>query len=208
MALTTTTLSSAVAVNDNSIAVASATGFAAGNPILIDQEVLKVAQSYVSGTTIPVLRGQDGSVTAAHKSSANAVMFLASDESGPSPQTVTQWPNVRARRLVSISATGAIPLPNPGEDLDVLLNGTSVIAGTLANPTKDLDGCRLTVIGNGKAAHTLTYTAGLGNGGANLDVNTWAAGAQIAMQLIAANGIWVPFGVMAGTLTNITITAS
>jgi hypothetical protein len=80
VSLTTTTLSSAVAVTDNSIVVGSATGFSANNYILVDQEVMRVVQTYVSGTTIGVLRGQNGSATAAHVSSANVVTFLGSDE--------------------------------------------------------------------------------------------------------------------------------
>lgn len=191
MALTTTTLSSAVAVTDNSIVVASATGFAAGNFVLIDQEMLKVAQSYVSGTTIPVLRGQDGSVTAAHKASANAVTFLASDESGPTAPTVTQFPGVRARTLTSYSAAGAISLPAPGSDAVAVINGTGALAMTLANPTKDMDGSMLYVIANGKAAHTVTYTAGVGNGGSSMDVGTYNATEATGCALVACNGFWV-----------------
>jgi hypothetical protein len=80
MALTTTTLSSAVAQSDVSIVVASATGFAAGNLVLVDGEQMQVAKNYVSGTTIPVQRGIDGTVQTTHKVSANVVTFLASDQ--------------------------------------------------------------------------------------------------------------------------------
>ena len=110
MALTTTTLSSAVAVNDTSIVVASATGFAAGNLILIDQEVMQVAKNYVSGTTIPVLRGLDGTATAIHKASANVTTYLGTDQAGPVEQTVTQYPTQRGRDVLSYSAAGAITL--------------------------------------------------------------------------------------------------
>lgn len=204
MALTTTTLSSAVAANDNSIVVASATGFAAGNFILVDQEVMQVQGSYVSGTTIPVKRGQDGSVTAAHKASANCNVFLASDESGASPQTVVQWPNVRARRMLSYSAAGAISLPNPGEDMIAVINGTGALAMTLASPTKDMDGCELKLIANGKAAHTVTYTVGLGNGGASFDVGTFSASLQGGCTLTAVNGFWVLTGAGIATATGAT----
>src|SRR3990172_1244256 len=68
MALTRTTLSSAVGVDDTSIVVASATGFATGRLLRIDQEFLQVAQSYNgTATTIPVLRGREGSLTSAHR---------------------------------------------------------------------------------------------------------------------------------------------
>lgn len=199
MALTTTTLSSAVAVTDNSIVVASATGFAAGSQVIIDGENMQVQQGYSSGTTIPVLRGRDGTVTAAHKSSANVTVELASDLPGPVPFTTVQWPSVRARTITSYSAAGAIALPGVGSDATAIINGTGALAMTLANPTKDLDGCRLLICGNGKAAHTVTYTAGLGNGGSSLDVGTAASGNQCAFELVAANGFWCYIGLPSAT---------
>jgi len=79
MALATTTLSVAVALTDTSIVVASATSVAAGRLVLVDQEMMKVMQSYVSGTTVPVQRGIDGSATVAHKITANVTHGAATD---------------------------------------------------------------------------------------------------------------------------------
>jgi hypothetical protein len=198
MSLNTTTVTSAVGQTDTSIVVSSATGAAAGTLLVIDQEVMKIAQSYSSGTTIPVLRGQDGSVQTSHKASANVTFFLASDEA-IAATNVVQFPKVRGRDLLSYSASGAITLPTPGNDMVAILNGTSALAMTLANPTKDLDGCFLYVVGNGKAAHTITYTAGIGNGGTSLDVGTAATGNQCAAMFVAANGIWVHVGLPSAT---------
>lgn len=208
MALTPTTLSSAVLVTDNSIVVASATGVSAGMFFILDQEVGVVAKSYVSGTTIPAYRGQNGSVTAAHASGANVVFFLGSDESAQAAQTAVQWPIAgRGRTVASYSAAGAIALPAPGSDAVAILNGTTALAMTLANPTKDMDGCVLTVVGNGKAAHTITYAAGLGNAGSGLDVGTFATGGQLSQAFIAANGIWCGYpSIFGGTQTANTVT--
>jgi len=208
MALTTTTLSSAVVVTDNTLVVASATGAAAGTLVLIDQEQMQIVQSYVSGTTIPVVRGQGGTATAAHPATANVTFFLASDEVTQAPQTGTQWPVAgRGRVVTSYSAAGAITLPSPGADAVAILNGTSALAMTLANPTKDMDGCILHVVGNGKAAHTITYTAGLGNAGSGLDVGTFATGAQLSQSFVAANGIWCGLpSIFGGTQTANTVT--
>lgn len=198
----TTTLSAAVGVNDVSIVVASATSFVAGAFVRVDQELMKIGSSYVSGTTIPVQRGQDGTVTAAHKVTANVTANLGSDfttEGGNAAQTFTQYPGVRSRLITSITASGAIPIQPPGSDQVVMLNGTSVIAATLANPTKDMDGDILYVIGNGKAAHTITYTAGLGNGGSSLDVGTAAGGNLCAVQFMACGGFWVHVGLPSAT---------
>jgi len=209
LALTTTTLASAVAITDVSIVVASATGFAAGNFVLIDQEVMKVAQNYLSGTTIPVLRGQDGSQTTTHKASTNVITGVGSDET-MNAQQVVQFPETRARDILSYSAAGAITLPIPGTDMVAVINGTGALAMTLAAPTKDMDGSIMTVIGNGKAAHTLSLPAGvgLGAGGSGVDVGTFAAGAQQAVVLMAANGVWVPYPSFFGgtSLANITVT--
>jgi hypothetical protein len=205
MALATTTLSSAVAVTDKSIVVASATSMAAGRFLLVDQEVMKVTQDYVSGTTVNVLRGVDGTVTAAHKSSANVTHGLASDFAVPTPQTVITYPNQRAKQLISLSATATLTLPAAGSDLIVVLNGTSVIALTIPVPTKDMDGTELTIVSNGAAAHTLTFTGGLSGAGSNYDVITVNATAPAAFKFVACNALWFVFcgPAMGGTVTNI-----
>lgn len=192
MALTTTTLSSAVAVTDTTIVVASATGFAAGSVIRIDDETLYVTKAYVSGTTINVTRGEDGTVTAVHPVTANVTVGLATDFSTPGPggPTVTQQAQ-KDRVLVSYSASGAIAIPAANVDTVACLNGTGALAMTLANPTKDMDGTILYIIANGKAAHTVTYTAGVGNGGATMDVGTFNATEATGCALMAMNGFWI-----------------
>ena len=73
---------------------------------------------------------------------------------------------------------------------------------TLANPSTAQDGDLLIVVGNGKAAHTITYTAGLGNGGSGLDVLTFDTNALCSTAFIACGGYWVPFpSPLSGTLT-------
>lgn len=206
MALTTTTLSSAATSTATSIVVASATGFSAGNLILVDGEFMQVSKSYVSGTTIPVQRGLDGTVQAAHVASANVTTGLASDFALPAPQAAVTEPQTLTKGLTSYSASGAISF-GATEWTIAVLNGTSALAMTLANPTKDQDGKILTIVGNGKAAHTVTYTAGLGNAGSAYDVGTFTSGGQCSQTLIACNAIWMPLhSPQAGTLTNIAVT--
>jgi hypothetical protein len=192
MALTTTTLSSAVVVTDNTIAVTSATGFAAGNMIIVDQEVMKVVQTYVSGTTIGVIRGQNGTVTAAHPTSANITTGLGSDFADASAMTTNTYPTVKARTIVSYSTSGAIALPAAGSDTVAVLNGTSTLTMTLALPTKDMDGTMLWIFSNGKGAHTVNVTtAGLGNGGTTMDVGTYNTTEATGCALMALNGFWL-----------------
>jgi hypothetical protein len=69
-----------------------------------------------------------------------------------------------------------------------------------------MDGCMLTIASNGKAAHTVTYSAGLGNAGAGYTVATFTTGAQQVLALMALNGIWCQAqSQFSGTLTAILI---
>lgn len=211
MAFTTTTLSGAVVIDQNTISVTSATGFSAGLLVKVDDEYMEVTSDYVSGTSIGVLRGREGTATKAHATGANATVGLASDFIAGDPQTTSLAPiAARARPIKSYSASGALDLPTPGNDLVAVLNGTSVRAMTLAIPTKDMDGCELIIIGNGKAAHTVTLATAIGNAGAGYTVLTFAAGGQVGVRFIAANGIWVAPGApaIAGTATNLLATIS
>ena len=205
MALATTTLSSAVSVTDNTIVVASATSVAAGRMVLVDQEMMKVIQSYVSGTTVGVLRGQDGSVTAAHKVTANVTHGTAADFANPTPFALVTYPTIRARQLISITATSTLTLPSGGSDLDVVLNGTAAITLTIPVPTKDMDGTRLTIFSNGVAQHLLTFTGGLSGAGSSYDVVTINATAPAAFGFVACNALWMSIcgAAISGTTTAI-----
>ena len=195
MALATTTLSAAVSITDNVIVVASATSLAAGRIIKIDGEYLKINQAYTSGTTVGVTRGQEGSVTAAHQSGANVMTALASDLAA-APASVNESVLNAGQMSVtttSYSAAGAIAF-GLSQWTVAIINGTAALAMTIANPTKDQDGCYLHIVANGKAAHTVTYTAGLGNGGASFDVGTFSATLAMSSLLVACNGFWVSVG--------------
>ena len=206
MALATTTLAAAVAVDDTSIVVASATSFDSGRLVLVDQEVMQVAQNYTSGTTVSVLRGVNGTATVTHVITSNVTHGDAADFSTPASQEIVGYQASRATVVSSITATGTLTLPAAGTDMRVILNGTSVIALTVPVPTKDMDGTVLMIIGNGVAAHTLTFTGGLSGAGTSYDVITTNSAAPIAMQAVAANGLWNSFVAtpMSGTVTNIT----
>jgi hypothetical protein len=205
MALATTTLSSAVAVTDSSIVVASATSVAAGRIVLIDGEFLQVAQDYVSGTTVNVLRGQNGTVTAAHVASANVTHGAAADFAVAAPGTANLRPGVIPFTTTSYSAAGAVAFGG-AQWTTAIINGTSALAMTLADPDSSQDGYILAIVGNGKAAHTVTYTAGLGDAGSGYDVGTFDGSGQCSMLLVAANSTWVPLpSPFSGTLTAIDV---
>ena len=81
------------------------------------------------------------------------------------------------------------------------INGTGALAMTVAAPTAAIRGSKLTIVGNGKAAHTVTFATGLGAVGATADVATFAAGQQQAIEVIAAGVAWQPSANVAGAAT-------
>ena len=211
MALTTTTLAAACSVNDKTITVASATGFAAGNLVKVDEEFFKVTTGYTSGVIIPVTRGLNGTAVVAHVSGANATTGLASDFATPNATVSVAYAlSARRRKVVNYSAAGAIALPTAGEDVIAIIDGTSALAMTIAAPTKDIDGSILYVAGNGAANHTITFTGGLSGAGTSYDVITVNATAPIVVMAMAINGLWNSMVAtpMAGTVTNITGTVA
>lgn len=205
MALARTTLTSACLATDTSIVVAAATGFAAGAQVLLDGERMHVSTAYVAGAlTAPVIRGEGGTIVSAHPVTASVVVGSAADwTANPAAQTVVQYPiGGRARTETSYSASGAIALPTPGADALAILNGTSVLVMTLAVPTKDMDGSVLTIIGNGKAAHTVTVAgAGFGAASTGYTVVTFNSGGTEGFVTMAMNELWVLLSPMTGTLT-------
>lgn len=219
MALTNATLASACGASDTTIVLSASTGVVARAMIEIDGEIMQVSQIYTTagnGVNVPVLRGQNGGYAYAHPSGAKVRLGLASDTEWGSQvaQTVVQYPIATpARQRTSYSASGAITLPQPGNDMVAFLNGTSVLAMTVADPATALDGSFLWIVANGIAAHTITFASGIGGTGASgsYDVVTVNASGPVALgPYIASGGYWnaavaVP---MAGTVTNITATVS
>lgn len=212
MAINTTTLTSAIGLTDQVINVSSATGFAAGDFVKVDEEFMQVQQVYTSGTAIPVLRAKNGTAQVTHQTSANVVVGLGSDFTGPSATTVVSYGlSARRRKVISYSASGALDLPLAGEDIVWILNGTSTLSMTLAVPGTDLDGAVGTMIGNGKSASAVAVsgTTGIGGGGSGYENITFQNGAQVAVQFMACNGVWVLIGSpVTGTTTKIDIAVS
>jgi hypothetical protein len=186
MAQTTTTISAAVGATDLTIPVTSATGFAAGNYLRLDNEFMVV--SSVSGTNISVrARGDKGSGAVAHNILAIANTGLDSDLAvqpmGQSAQVDPQFPTI-----VTYSAAGAIAIPV--QNTMVVLNGGAARAMTLAGPGKDQDGLTLTVLNASAFAHTVTYTAGFYGDTTSSDVITFAAKAGASFICVARGGTW------------------
>jgi hypothetical protein len=153
------------------------------------------------------VRGQDGTAVQAHAITAGVVVGPGSDWTANALQTSVQFPIAgRPRTLTSYGAAGAIAFPTNGVDAVAVINGTSALAMTLAVPTVDLDGSILTIIGNGKAAHTVTIAGGIGAASTGYTVATFITGSQQSLQFMACNGVWVQLpSLMSGTLTALLI---
>lgn len=212
MALSATTLTSACAATDTSIVVASASGFAPGNLVKVDQEFMRVSKAYVSGLTILLDgRGLNGGVVSAHPVTSNVTTSATvTDFASAVAANVVAYPiSSPSRQIVSYTADGAITLPTPGNDMVAVLNGTTQWDMTLAPPTKDMDGSILTIIGNGKSAHTVTVAGGIGLASTGYTILTFDTGGQCAVNLMACGIAWIPLGSpLSGTLTAVDVAVS
>jgi hypothetical protein len=208
---TLTTLSAAQGLNDQSALLASLSGVVSGGWLLIDGEAEKVIGTVPAAATTPVqvLRGQEATFNQAHPISAQVKVCTGSTAlsagdfgatSAPGALTIP-IPPIPVTERRSYSAAGAITLPSIGNHMIAELNGVAALAMTLANPSIAQDGSRLVISGNGQAAHTVTYTAGLGNVGATADVLTYAAGQAQSVELIASGGFWQNTSIVAGAAT-------
>lgn len=210
MALVTPTLSAAASISDTTFTVSASTSIAAGNIWRCDGESGTVTSAYVSGSTsVPVVRAQGGTAAQAHPSGANISFGVASDTAWGSVGTavvVPYPPAGRTRSILSYSATGAITLPDPGTDMVAIINGTTGVAMTVADPGKQLDGSKLDIMSNGAATTTtVTFAGGLNGAGSSYDVVTFNTGAPVLLSVTAVNGKWmIPCcPAMTGTVTNL-----
>jgi hypothetical protein len=162
--------------------------------VLVDGEEMKVTRAYVpASTSVPVLRAQGGTSAYAHPITAGFVFGIASDFTAQAAQASAQF--LYAGRPIikrSYSASGAIDLPNPGSNMIADLNAVSstVLAMTVASPTKEMDGCELTIVSHtGTGAHTITFADGLNGAGANYVKYTFPANANM-FTVKAFNSFW------------------
>ena len=200
MAFTLTTLSAACGANDVTVTLTSLTNLLPGSLIAVDKEFMRVIGAIPASATTPVnvKRGEESSAQVAHPTAAQVKIGLtqtnltAADWTQPEggAASLALIPTAWSRQFASYSAAGAITLPSVGCDMYAEINGTAALAMTLANPSIGTDGSLLIISGNGKAAHTVTYTAGLGNVGATADVITFAAAQAQGIILVSSGGFW------------------
>lgn len=169
MALTATTIATAIDAVTNYITITTATSFVAGQYARIDNEYVKVQG--VSGTNLTVMRGVQGTQAVAHKALADCVTGLNTDfpiEMFPIPGSYTY------------SVDGAITVA-PG--LHKMIKATAA-AMTLAAPTRAQEGIELMIVALTGAAHVVTGVFSTG-----FTTLTYSAVGDTAT-LVAVEGTW------------------
>lgn len=208
MALVNTTLAAAKPASAKQLVVSSATGFAIGYIARIGDEQYQVSKGYVAGSTIvPFNVEKGGTVAVDHPSGAQVTVGSAQDwAQQTAPQTTPQFPIAgRARVINEYSADGAISLPPAGGDALAVISGTAHTGMTLAVPTKDLNGSRLTIMDLTAAAHVVTVAGGLG--GSAIVTLTFDASGRAVIDLIAYNELWYCMA-LSGTTTGFDVALS
>jgi hypothetical protein len=184
MALTATTLAGGINAHATTLQVTSATGFVVGQPIRVDNELMKIQT--VDGVSIGVFRGIKGTKALAHGNLADAV-------TGPWVDfPVEMFPIAGS---YSYGANGAITVA-PG--LHKIIKATSC-ALTLAAPTTAQEGIVLTIVSlNTVSTHTVTVTAGFGGLGASFDVASFTVIGD-TLTIMAVDGKWMQLAVYGNT---------
>jgi len=199
MALTNTTLASPIALNDVSIRVTSATGFADQQMIRVDNEFMAQAGP-ANGVLIQVRRGLEGTAVVAHGVLADVVTGLTGDFPAPRAGSPVQVPPMLTGRN-SIGADATIATSDlPKGELTYVITKATACAITLGAPSKAQNGLLVTFRSSTAAAHTVTLAAGFYGDAGSSDIATFAAKVGASMTIEANAGTW---GVIA--LANVTI---
>jgi hypothetical protein len=208
MALANTTLGAAKAASDTFLKVASATGFAPGSLVRIGDESYQVGKGYVAASLIvPVGLEKGGTVAKDHAVGAQVTVGTQLDwATQTAPQANSSFPIAgRARIITEYAADGAIALPPAGNDALAVIVGTAHTGMTLAAPTKDLNGCKLGILGLTGAAHVITLASGFGGG--TLNTATFDTSGVCFFEVIAYNEQWYSQN-YSGTLTSFDVALS
>jgi hypothetical protein len=190
MALVNTTLASAASAGATSISVTSATGFAVGQVIRVDNEYM-VQSAAASGTVIPVRRGLEGTAQVAHGILGDVATGLSSDFPAAPAGAVVPLPSAGGQGRATIGADVTLATADlPVGNTTYVITKASACAITLEAPSKAANGLQLTFRSASAFAHTVTYTAGFLGGTTASDIATFAASVGASMTIEANGGTW------------------
>lgn len=199
MAITTTTLSGAATNTDTNVGLTSVTNVPTPNNqtgtvtwLLVDQEFMLVSAAAL-GTSVPVVRGYNGTASQPHTNGSLVLIGLPSDFS---PNIYYGLQAMFAKQILGRSTQEAINLTGSADAIDATQGGfyeiktAGVDAMTLAAPAAAAEGIIISIVSDTLFAHTLTATALLANGTALKTTATYPAFRGAFLQLRASNGIW------------------
>jgi hypothetical protein len=184
MAAVSTTLAAPCAASDTKVNVASTAGFAVGNVVLVENELMQQTAA-AAGTIVPVRRGLDGTVQGAHATGAFVATGVGSDFPGPAPgQEVVYSPAApdgmqAGWGYFTYSTAGAIPIVSGVHTI----NGGGATAMTIGAPSVAQEGAELEIISKNLHANTIVATpAYLGAGGAT--ATAAATGGNLRLKVV------------------------
>lgn len=196
MALTATSVATAMAANSLTLNATSATGATVGGFARVDGEFMLI--SAINGTQISVFqRGYNGSTAVAHNVLAPVVFGLLSDLSTLGVAE-TLPVNFLLEDYVGIGANGAIPVPNRNTTY-IIMKGSALASSTFADPSTSQDGLEVTFIGGTDFAHVITtVSVHDGTTGAHTTLTSPAfIGGSLTLKaskgkwMVKSNNLWV-----------------
>ncbi len=173
MALASTTIAAAITAEATQFNVTSATGFAAGNWLRVNDEFMYVHA--ISSTTVTVQRGRLGTLARAHGILSIAVTGLPSEFADAAEYTP---------RMYTYGSAAPAITPRPGIHRFAYAGAT---AATLAAPAYDMEGQELTFVSTNAQAHVITLDSGYFNGATN-NIATWGGAIGDVLKVIVIGG--------------------
>ncbi len=207
MALAETTLSLAKAANQTFLSIATTTGMVRGKMMMIDNELFRVS-SDASGTSVPVLCGQDGTAVAAHISGAQVFWGDPADfPSAPTGEEVQIPYSPTVTHITYNTSTGGtlvIPVTKGGVFVNML--GTVTTAQLIADPTLAQEGQVVTIQAGAAHAYVLNAVDAAGavsevSFSGDQDIATFGGAIGDGMSMKANNLAWLVLW-----KTNVTLT--
>jgi hypothetical protein len=182
MALTATTIATALTAVGNRVKVTTAGTVAAGHFAKINGELCKVMA--VNGTLVDLQRGVRGTKALAQGILSSFVYGTAADFAA-----TNTGPTAVADGIYTYGASGAIPVL-PGIHL---LTSAGALTMTLADPSPAEDGLKMTFVSVTAQTHTVSNAAGSGFDalGASYDVATFGGAIGDNFSVVALFGKWI-----------------
>lgn len=202
MSIVATTVSAAVTATQTTVTVASTTNitnpnFQTGSGItllLIDQEFMLVTAVNTTTLIVNVVRGFNGTASAAHVNGALVQSGLPTDF-GVAPTEILSS-LLASLETIGAQKTNAVNLSGSADAISAVVPGIYVIktagvdAMTLVAPAAAAEGNIIQIWSDTTNAHTLTATSLLAAGTALKTTATWPAFRGAGLTLRACNGVW------------------